>query len=164
MITITSATSVTDFKTIEKLADIIWREHYIPIVGKPQIDYMLEKFQTAEAISQQVANGMMYFALFFNKIPVGYIAIQIEEQTMFLSKIYVLKAYRGKGIAKSAMNFVENEAQKYNLKEIRLTVNVNNKEAIHAYSKLGFINKGSIIADIGNGFIMDDFDMRKPIH
>ncbi|MBD0822910.1 GNAT family N-acetyltransferase [Aestuariibaculum marinum] len=161
MINIQLASTNQEFKVIESLAHIIWREHYILIVGKPQIDYMLKKFQSAEAMQQQVADGMQYFTVFYNETPAGYIGIKTEPDTLFLSKIYVLKSYRGKGIAKKAMQFVEEKAKSYSLKTIRLTVNINNEIAIKAYEKLGFINAGPIVADIGNGFIMDDYLMKK---
>ena len=61
------------------------------------------------------------------------------------------------------MFFVEEKAKTYQLKNIRLTVNINNTIAIKAYEKLGFKNVGPIVADIGNGFIMDDFQMMKQI-
>ncbi|WMI65306.1 GNAT family N-acetyltransferase [Aestuariibaculum sp. YM273] len=163
MINIQLASTNQEFKVIESLADVIWREHYIPMVGKPQIDYMLKKFQSAEAMEQQVVDGMQYFTVFDNEIPVGYIGIKTEPDTLFLSKIYVLKSYRGKGIAKKAMQFIEEKAKSYSLKTIRLTVNINNEIAIKAYEKLGFINAGPIVADIGNGFIMDDYLMKKQI-
>ncbi|GAA4304218.1 GNAT family N-acetyltransferase [Aestuariibaculum suncheonense] len=163
MIEIIEAIAEQDFLMTETLADTIWREHYIPLVGKPQIDYMLEKFQSAKAMQQQVAEGMTYFNLFYNQNPVGYIAIKPETECLFLSKIYVLKDCRGKGIAKIAMQFVEEQAKTYGLKCIRLTVNINNHIAITAYEKLGFINSGPIVADIGNGFIMDDYEMRKVV-
>ena len=96
MITIKAAEKYSDYKIIEVLADAIWREHYIPIVGKPQIDYMLDKFQSAKAIEKQVAEGFEYFKLNYNKTPVGYMAIKQETDALFLSKIYVLNSYRGK--------------------------------------------------------------------
>lgn len=164
MIDIKIASTNQDFITMESLADCIWREHYIPMVGKPQIDYMLKKFQSAEAMQQQVAEGLQYYVLSFNNIPVGYLAIKPEEEALFLSKIYVLKEYRGRGIAKAAIQFAENQAKKYHIKTIRLTVNVNNQIAIKAYEKLGFFNAGPIVADIGNGFIMDDYLMKKQVY
>ena len=39
------------------LARQIWQEHYLPIVGQEQIDYMLEKFQCERAITKQLADG-----------------------------------------------------------------------------------------------------------
>ena len=50
MIQIKLANLESDFKLIAQLADAIWREHYIPIIGKPQIDYMLDKYQSSKVI------------------------------------------------------------------------------------------------------------------
>lgn len=37
------------------------REHFDPIIGKAQNDYMIEKFQTEEAISEQLEHGYQYY-------------------------------------------------------------------------------------------------------
>jgi ribosomal protein S18 acetylase RimI-like enzyme len=163
MIKIIPAISLSHFECIAQLADVIWREHYIPIVGKPQIDYMLEKYQSAKAISEQVNQGYEYFFITFDTTPVAYISIKKEAKTLFLSKIYVLSIYRGKKIGKSAMDFIESKAKHYQLKTIRLTVNINNVNAIKAYEKLGFKNVGPLVTDIGNGFVMDDYQMEKAL-
>ena len=57
MTQITIANSELDYNTIADLADIIWKEHYIPIIGIPQVDYMLKKFQSAKAIKEQISDG-----------------------------------------------------------------------------------------------------------
>ncbi|GAA3590145.1 GNAT family N-acetyltransferase [Flavivirga amylovorans] len=163
MIEIIVADTTNSYLQIAKLADVIWREHYIPIVGKPQIDYMLEKYQSAIAIEGQVENGFEYFLMTYDEIPVGYISIKKEDESLFLSKIYVLNTYRGKKIGKTAMLFVEEKTKSYQLKNIRLTVNINNTNAIKAYEWLGFINVGPLVTDIGNGFVMDDYQMVKKI-
>ena len=92
---------------------------------------------------------------------VGYISIRKEKEWLFLSKIYVLSDYRGNKIGKTAMQFIEEKAKSYHLKTIMLTVNKNNTNSIKAYEKLGFINVGSVVKDIGNGFVMDDYQMVK---
>lgn len=161
MITINRAKTEQDYKATAKLADIIWREHYIPIIGKAQVDYMLEKFQSVEAIREQSNQGYEYYVIHFDDAPVGYISIKNEGDTLFLSKIYVLGTYRGKKIGKTALQFVEERAQALRLNSITLTVNKNNSNSILAYGKLGFDNLGPIIMDIGNGFIMDDYKMVK---
>ena len=43
---IRSAKEDNDIKTIVKLADEIWNQHYLPIIGKEQVDYMLGKNQS----------------------------------------------------------------------------------------------------------------------
>ncbi|MFD1162431.1 GNAT family N-acetyltransferase [Hwangdonia seohaensis] len=164
MIHITEANQTSDYILLENLADTIWREHYIPIVGKPQIDYMLEKFQSAKAIKNQIVNeGFEYFIMYFNKKPAGYLAIKKEKEHLFLSKIYVLRSHRGKKIGKAAMLKAEEKAKAYHLKVIRLGVNINNTNSIKAYEKLGFIKVSTFVTDIGNGFVMDDFIMEKRV-
>ena len=163
MTDIKKANKTGDYELIEKLADIIWREHYIPIVGKPQIDYMLDKYQSVNAISNQVVEGYEYYTVFNKELPVGYMALRRESEHLFLSKIYVLRGYRGKGIGKKMMTFISNKATVYQLKFIRLTVNINNINSIKAYERLGFENVGPLVTDIGNGFVMDDYVMVKEI-
>ena len=58
-----AATSSHQLKTIEELAYIIWNEHYTPIIGKAQVDYMLNKFQNVESISKQIEDGYAYFTI-----------------------------------------------------------------------------------------------------
>ena len=42
-------------------------------------------------------------------------------------------------------------------------VNKYNSNSIAAYEKMGFLNLGPTVADIGDGFIMDDYIMRLPL-
>lgn len=163
MTEIKKANTKSDFEVIAQLADTIWREHYIPIVGKPQIEYMLDKYQSSDAITSQMIQGYEYFIIHYDSNAVGYISIKKEEDALFLSKIYVLSTYRGKKIGKAAILFIEEKANEYHLYSIRLTVNINNINSIKAYEKLGFINVGPLVTDIGNGFVMDDYEMIKKL-
>ncbi len=61
------------------------------------------------------------------------------------------------------MRFVETLARERGLRKIVLTVNKNNTGAIRAYQKIGFRNVGSLVQDIGSGFVMDDYAMEKII-
>lgn len=163
MIRFKQADSIEGCEVIEQLAHTIWREHYIPIIGKAQVDYMLDKFQSTSAIQEQIDTGFEYFWIEFESMPVGYMAYKLEKDSLFLSKIYVLASYRGRKIGAAAMHFVEEQAKRYGLKTITLTVNKNNHKAINAYLSLGFVNLGSVVAEIGNGFVMDDFKMAKTL-
>jgi len=161
MIAFLKATTSEHFTTVEMLAEAVWREHYTSIIGKPQVDYMLNKFQSAKTIKQQVLEGYHYYILMFDNKAVGYIAIKKEDQDLFLSKIYLLKSQRGKGFGKSAMVFIENKANEWGCNSISLTVNKGNTNSIKAYENLGFKHLGAIVIDIGNGFMMDDYKMKK---
>lgn len=43
------------------LATDIVREHFDPLIGKAQNDYMLARFQTPQAIAEQTAHGSRYY-------------------------------------------------------------------------------------------------------
>ena len=154
---------VHHFKAIEDLARVIWEEHYTPIIGAEQVVYMLRNFQSAEAVEKQIQAGMQYYLVGLGSVPVGYLAFNLEPNGLFLSKIYVLKEKRGMGLGRASMEFVESKASDLGRNAISLTVNKNNSHSIRAYEKMGFVNLDAIETDIGSGFVMDDYLMRKEL-
>lgn len=153
-----------DYKAISGLAKNIWTEHYTPIIGIDQVNYMLEKFQSEEAIGHQILNNNYdYFTIINNNIPLGYLAIKKETDALFLSKIYIMKSYRGQGFGKISMDFIKNQAKNLNCSKIYLTVNKYNTNSIKAYQKIGFIKTEELVIDIGNGYVMDDYKMEKAL-
>ena len=152
-----------DYKIIADLGVVIWTEHYTPIIGSDQVIYMLDKFQSVDAIALQIEQGYSYFILLKNEKPVGYLSFVKKEKSLFLSKIYVLAACRGLGLGKFAMAFVKQKAKESSLNTISLTVNKYNSNSIKAYEKMGFVKAEELVIEIGNGFVMDDFKMVKSI-
>lgn len=141
-----------------RLANEIWREHYTPIIGAEQVNYMIAKYQSPDAIRSQIdQNELVYYLLYVDRQPAGYFAIQIRPAEVFLSKLYVSKSLRRHGLAGKAIDFVKNVAADNCLNKISLTINKNNRESLAAYEKLGFKNEKAIVTDIGNGFVMDDY-------
>ncbi|TBN06874.1 GNAT family N-acetyltransferase [Hyunsoonleella flava] len=163
MISFTEAIEEHHFNTIEILANSVWHEHYIPIIGKAQVDYMLKKFQSRGAIKQQIKDGYHYFLMETHASNIGYLCIKKKSKSLFLSKLYLLKIHREKGFGKQALAFIETKAKNMDCNTISLTVNKNNLNSMKAYEKVGFKNIGDIIIDIGNGFVMDDYKMEKSI-
>jgi len=161
MIEIKSATTKVDFECISELARIIWHEHYPSIISFEQIDYMLEKFNSAKAIENQTKQGSQFFYMTYNDVPVGYSAFKKQTDYLFLEKLYILKAHRGKKIAKTTMQFMEALAHSHKFSSIKLNVNKLNTNSILAYKKMGFVETKSMVTDIGNGFVMDDYEMEK---
>ena len=161
MIEIVRAKTTQQFDLIAKLAFEIWNEHYIPIIGKAQVAYMVAKFQTSEVMQEQANEGYEYYLINYDGKPVGYLSIQKRVTELFLSKIYILNSYRGKKIGKEAFIFIDHRARELHCKSIALTVNKNNTNSIHAYQKIGFKKTEAIVMDIGNGFVMDDYRMVK---
>lgn len=159
MMQLREAREQADFETIARLADSIWREHYTPIIGAGQVAYMLDRFQSARAIAKQVTGGLRYFLISYQDVPAGYLAFERKQNSLFLSKIYVLRSFRGKGLGREAMTFVAEKARATGCQHISLTVNKYNSGSIAAYKQMGFRQGPAIQQDIGGGYIMDDYEM-----
>ena len=158
--------AVTDnrqIEIVEALADEIWHEYFTAIIGMEQVDYMLEKFQSKHAIAEQIRDGFKYFVIRSNDKYVGYMAVQSQGSQLFLSKFYILSVHRGKGLGRRAMDYLVKLAIEKMASRITLTVNRYNSAAIEVYKKMGFVIEESIVQDIGEGFVMDDYRMVKAV-
>ncbi len=160
-------TEVKDAEQIKKLsilADEIWHEHYTAIISNEQIDYMLDSFQSFEAIHDQLLKqGYIYYFLEIDDKEIGYIGIKHDGEKLFLSKLYILKYYRGKGYASQAFELLDEICRQNHLVGIWLNVNRQNSDSIKVYEKKGFKIIKEHITDVGNGFVMDDYLMEKMI-
>ena len=163
-VTLVAVTEEEQILMITKLAERIWQEHYELIIGKAQVDYMLERYQSVAAIHEQIEkDGYEYFLITCPGGTAGYLSIHREEDALFLSKFYLSKEFRHRGFARKAMEFLEQCCRDKKLKYIWLTVNKNNGSSIAAYEGLGFLKTITQTVDIGSGFVMDDFIMEKKI-
>jgi ribosomal protein S18 acetylase RimI-like enzyme len=165
MIEFRRVTSGKEAAVVARLAREIWGEHYVDIIGQAQVDYMIEKFQSEEAVSEQIAAGYEYCLIIHDGTVAGYVAVVPEPETavLQLSKIYVRKQSRGLGLGESAVRFAEVICRERNFRIIRLTVNKHNVRSIAWYEHMGFTNAGPVVKDIGGGFVMDDFVMEKKV-
>lgn len=155
-----------DARTISSMAKEIWREHYVPIIGRAQVDYMLEKFQSPEAVEKQISQGYEYYLVRQDNRNAGYFALVLSEteKRAQLSKIYVLAHARRAGIGQKIIEFSLNRCAALGLSELWLTVNRHNAGSIAFYKRTGFSLTRELKQDIGNGFFMDDYVMTKPVN
>lgn len=144
---------------IAALAKIIWNEYFTPIIGKAQVDYMLEKFQSEQAMKAQLDSGMKYIAAYSDGELTGYSCYKLEADALFLSKLYVRSDKRGCGIGKAMFTYELEAAKSEGKSKIYLTVNKHNDSTIAAYKHMCFTTANSIVTDIGGGFVMDDYVM-----
>lgn len=146
------------------LADKVWNEHYAGLLAPAQIAYMVDKFQSAGAIARQIAQeGYRYFLLELDGRAAGYTAVQTTGKRLFLSKLYIEKDARGQGAASQALAFLEGLCRRERLHAIWLTVNKGNASSIAVYKHWGFETVDTQVADIGGGFVMDDYIMERPV-
>lgn len=157
-----------DRRRLAALADEIWHEYWPALIGEAQTDYMVEQFQSLEAIERDMAeHGYEYWFLRTDDDGrvVGYTGGRPEPETnrFFISKIYLLAEERGRGFASQTVRFYEDLCRERGFGAMYLTVNKHNDLGVRAYLGKGFETIDSVETDIGQGFIMDDFVMEKRV-
>ncbi len=158
-VTIKKVGSDTELKEVAALADEIWHECFVDIISLGQIDYMVEKFQSYKAMTKQIIDqDYSYFAVREDDELCGYFGVRPEkDDRFFLSKLYLRKDKRGRGIASMMLKRVFEEARNCGKKRVYLTVNKHNDHAVEVYKKTGFVIAKEAVTDIGNGYVMDDY-------
>lgn len=152
-------TADDDITELAVLADGIWHEFFPGIISQEQIDYMVEKFQSFGAIKEQISEeGYRYFLVKIKGEAAGYFGIcKKEDGSLFLSKLYLKKEWRRKGIASLMFKEIKRIAKQSGCEKIWLTVNKGNSHAIAVYEKFGMRVIREQCADIGCGYVMDDY-------
>ncbi len=155
----------SDIDSVVSLAKEVWTEHYTPIIGAEQVEYMLGHFHSKAIVAKQIATENYQYYLVKNSLVknqqenVGYFGIQFRDGEVFLSKLYVLSSQRGLGLGRKSLDFIVALAKENSAKKISLTVNKYNTGSIAAYYKVGFVKTGEICVDIGQNYVMDDLQM-----
>ena len=148
---------------LASVANEVWHEFFPCILSEEQIDYMVDKFQSYGAMKKQMEDGYEYYFIKDNDEICGYMGIheEKEDEKLFLSKLYLKKEHRGKGYAGQTLKKLFDMSIKRGLKMVWLTVNKHNEHTIQVYEHMGFAKARTQVADIGNGFVMDDYIMEK---
>lgn len=158
------AESRDDFQIIETLARQIMPEVYEGIVPQFHVTFFLDTFQTVAAIEQQVTKeSYHYYLLCLNDEAGGYLGIQLKDDCVNLSKIYILPDFRGKKLGKMALDFVDKEAERTGINKIELIVNQKNEVTIGIYKKAGYVITESLTHTYDNGHSEYDYRMEKMI-
>jgi GNAT superfamily N-acetyltransferase len=161
LVPVTSAAHVAE---VARMAHEVWNEYYVPIIGQAQVDYMVAKFQTAEAMQSQIDSGYEYFRIQQSGRSVGYAAIRHDaaDARVFISKLYLLAAHRKSGAGRQTLDLIERMARERGASHLWLTVNKGNP-SVQAYERLGFRIIEALVMDIGGGYVMDDYKMEKAV-
>lgn len=154
---IVPALTDSELKDISVLAEEIWHQHFTPIIGKDQVIYMVDKFQSFHAIKEQVEHGYEYFKIYNGETFAGYTGVREDDDALFLSKLYLHETQRGQHLSTKAFQFLIDLCTERGLSKIWLTCNRNNSHTLDVYHHLGFVTVREEKADIGNGFYMDDY-------
>jgi GNAT superfamily N-acetyltransferase len=156
----------SDVEAVCSLAREIWREHYPPIIGTAQTEYMLEQRYSPSSVRDELAEGRIWWDVLREDgaIVAFASAYAVEESDeVKLDKLYVRAHCRRKGYGGMLIARTAERARQLGCTKLMLAVNKHNSASIEAYRKHGFSVREAIVKDIGGGFVMDDFIMEKSI-
>lgn len=154
-----------DLPTIAALAGVIWRAVYPGIITREQIEYMLARMYEVGELERQVGQGTVFLRLLVAEKLIGFAAHSptTNPAERKLDKLYIHPDHQRHGHGSRMLHYVVEAARALGCTTLMLTVNKRNTKAIAAYEKNGFVIRGSIVTEIGGGFVMDDYVMMKEI-
>jgi diamine N-acetyltransferase len=156
---------IDDIETIRELAYKIWPAAYEEILGKAQLDYMLEKIYSLSSLHNQFNVLKHHFIMVVeDDTPIGFASFCAHDdpKVYHLHKIYVLPGEQGKNVGKQVLDYIISAIKTGGATALQLNVNRFNK-ALHFYEKQGFKIIREEDIDIGSGFFMNDYVMEKKI-
>ena len=150
-----------DFGAVAELARAIWLAHYVPIITTAQIDYMLARGYSRDALLRFVTEPGAGLALAqVDGTAVGFAAwYRPEAAVTKLDRLYVLPRHHGAGAGRALIEHVAAAGRGAGCERLTLNVNRNNAKAIRAYERCGFAIRDRGDFPIGDGFVMEDFIM-----
>lgn len=151
-----------DTDAISTLAETIWWQHYVHIISSEQIEYMLQQRYQPELIKRQLSSPDTWWRkLILNEVIIGFACCMLTNKPgeLKIDKLYIHHDHHRKGYGAMLVNNAIQIMRENNLQSLILTVNKDNRIAISAYRHYGFEIIGDSIADIGNGFVMNDYLM-----
>ena len=78
--------SEADVRRLAKAAKIVWREANVAFCTPEQVEYMIEKYQSVEAIMSQLMHGYRYFIMEEDGDILAYFGVQAQGERLFFSR------------------------------------------------------------------------------
>lgn len=149
-----------DLNIINALANKIWNNYYVDIIGQEQIDYMLHKMYDYNSLLEQLCEKKhVFYIIEKDDEAIGFASVNlVKESDYFLQKLYIDQQQSNTGIGTKVLNLL---IEAIKPKSLTLTVNRQNYKSINFYFKNGFKIKSVEDFDIGGGYEMNDFVMVK---
>lgn len=120
--------------------------------------------EKVSSIEESLRNGTEKALLFFQEgIPVGSCRFRFDGSSLYFSRLSVRPEYRGRGIAKSILRWLEKYALDNNTAEITCRVRMALPQNIDLYQSIGFVVIKEEAVTKPNGFLVETVVMRKQL-
>ncbi|MBF4472543.1 GNAT family N-acetyltransferase [Flavobacterium sp. HJJ] len=163
--------NLEDLITIQKISIESFTETFSEINTPENMEkYLKDNFNTAQLTLEINNPNSPFYIAYWDNDPVGYLKLNsgnaqtetIEDETIEIQRIYVLKAFHGKKIGQLLLDKAIKVAQESNVDYAWLGVWEENHRALQFYTKNGFVTFDKHIFTLGNDQ-QTDLLMKLPI-
>lgn len=156
---------MADIPAIRAVAHAAWPVAYRTILSPDQLAYMLDLMYSETALQRQFAEGLVFLVAEQNGTIIGFSSHGVHHQgtdRTRLHKLYIDPNITGQGLGRQLLEALEQAARAAGDQVINLNVNRSNP-AVNFYLHLGFEVVREEVLDIGQGYVMDDYVMERPV-
>ena len=145
-----------------ELAKPLYIEYYTPLIAGVGVAELLN-FLKIKIIKQEIKNNIYeYFLIEFEDRYAGILVLQAQENVLHISKIFILKRYRKKGIFKNTIEELIKMLDKKGLSELKICVAKDDRKLPVIVSKLNFKKQKQIARYFGNNiYLYEDIYTQK---
>lgn len=121
------------------LANRIFGQHFSQLMPRPQIDYILDTYNSFNTINERITTGgYRYYNIVCDSRPAGFFAfVPRLGEAVEITEIGVIKKQRGKGCCKKALGFIVSKAKEGGARTVKIKIDKKNETALNAFKALG---------------------------
>lgn len=94
-----------------QLADELWHDTYKRYYPAKQLDLLVDRLQSADAIEADIDDDANYFIVLLADKPIGYFAWKMENTSLHLMHLYLKPEHRGKALGRDILASCERLAR-----------------------------------------------------
>jgi ribosomal protein S18 acetylase RimI-like enzyme len=150
---------------VAEMASRIWPVAYGAILPPGQIDFMLAKMYAPARLLQDQEEGVAFLWILAEGERTGFLAAGpvTSDGACPLHKLYLLPGSQRGGLGSLAVAQLCERLAGSGARSLELRVNRHNATAIAFYRKNGFTVFAEDCREIGGGYVMDDYLMRREL-
>ncbi|MEW6512157.1 MAG: GNAT family N-acetyltransferase [Bacteroidota bacterium] len=133
--------TVDDIETVRNIAWVTWKETYGPFIPEKDLRAYLDDQYSRTKLEEKVRNHLLRGVIAsWDNVDVAYMIVASvpQEGRCYVSSVYVLPAYQGKGIGSSLLSLAREIARGEGYNSIWLAVMTENRAAREWYERMGF--------------------------
>lgn len=167
---------VESVQLLSDLAIKAYRDHYCHLWKDDNANWYVHKSFDIEPLTKELQDSKNYFYLVMNDhTPVGFLKLvqnyplsiegQADDKSLYLERIYFIKAVTGRGIGEWTMQKIYQQALEWRYESVWLAAMDSSDKAIAFYQRMGFETIGTKRLDFE--YMKEEFRgmviMKKPL-